>query len=66
MAKAAIRYFHGLQWSEEEDLTDNSRIKDVLKCAKKTFSKVVKKSTPISSEVVAKLVLGLTWTVSRT
>ena len=38
---------------------DNRRIKDVLKCVRKTFSKEVKKSTPISSEVVAKLVLGL-------
>ena len=57
--KAAIRHYHGLQCPEEEDPTDNRRVKDVLKCVRKTYTKEVKKSTPISSEEVAKLVLGL-------
>ena len=33
-------------------------VRDVLKCARKTFSKVMKKSNPISSEEVSKGFLG--------
>ena len=55
LAKAAIRYYHGLNSPGVQDPTESRMVTDILKCVRKTFSKEVKKSHPISSEEVAKL-----------
>ena len=39
MAKAVIKHFHGFEFPEVEDSTDNKRVRDVVKCVSKTFSK---------------------------
>ena len=59
MARTAIKHFHGLECPDLEDPTDSKRVRDVVKCVTKMFSKEVKKAKPVSSEDVAKLVCSL-------
>ena len=42
MAKATIRYFHGLHFPGQEDPTDNRIVREVLKYVRKTFSKEIR------------------------